>query len=79
MLVGKFSNDRRPRKKLAAVKTRGSIDESRNDGSSRNQNISMQKTTIGKSSEIKPIRPGYSKSPVKSAGGYKEGEVRKKA
>ena len=79
MLVGKFSNDRRPQKKSAVVKTRGSVDESRNDGVSRNENISMSETTIGKKGDLKPIRPGYSKSGVKSVGGYEEGEVRRKA
>ena len=79
MLVGKFSNDRRPKKKSAVVTTRGTIDESRNDDTSRNENIPMNETAIGKKGGLKPIRPGYSKSGVKSAGGYEEGEVRKKA
>lgn len=79
MLVGKFSSDRRPQKKSAVVKTRGNVDESRNDDTSRNESIPMSETTIGKRGVFKPIRPGYSKSGVKSAGGYEEGEVRKKA
>jgi len=79
MAIGKFSNDRRPQKKSGAVKTRGSVDESRNDDILRNRDFSMEETTIGKSGVLKPIRPGYSKSGVKSVGGYEEGEVRKKA